>query len=113
MRFWLADRAMQYPTLYILYNAGLLQTCDLDQDTRVIGHIDDTATLACGYTTHKTCERLKLALERAQDWASTSASKFALAKLQLTHFTRSRTRFDTDKEIESEWGSITSKAACK
>lgn len=101
------------PILYIFYNAGLLETCELDQDTTATGYIDDAAILACGETTLETCEKLKLALERAQHWASTRASKFAPDKFQLTHFTRSRTRFDTEKEIETEWGNIVPKTTCK
>ena len=48
-----------------------------------------------------------------QHWASTHASKFAPDKFQLTHFTRSRTRFDTEKEIETEWGNILPSTTCK
>ncbi|KAI7698384.1 hypothetical protein KC353_g17003 [Hortaea werneckii] len=101
------------PMLYIFYNAGLLETCELDEDTSATGYIDDAAILACGDTTSETCEKLKLALEKAQHWASTHASKFAPDKFQLTHFTRSRTRFDTEKDIETEWGNIVSNTTCK
>ncbi|KAM0724065.1 hypothetical protein Q7P37_000245 [Cladosporium fusiforme] len=101
------------PILYIFYNAGLLETCELDQGTTATGYIDDAAILACGDTTSETCEKLKLALEKAQHWASTHASKFAPDKFQLTHFTRSRTRFDTEKEIETEWESILPSTTCK
>ncbi|KAI6789402.1 hypothetical protein KC331_g213 [Hortaea werneckii] len=101
------------PIFYIFYNAGLLETCELDQDTTATGYIDDAAILACGDTTSETCEKLKLALEKAQHWASTHASKFAPDKFQLTHFTRSRTRFDTEKEIETEWGNILPSTTCK
>jgi hypothetical protein len=52
--------------LYIFYNAGLLETCETDQDTITTGYIDDAAILACGDTTSETCEKLKLALEKAQ-----------------------------------------------
>ena len=99
------------PMLYIFYNAGLLER--LDQDTTATGYIDDAAILACGNTTSETCEKLKLALEKAQQWASTHASKFAPDKFQLTHFTRSRTRVDIEKEIETEWGNIVPNTTCK
>jgi hypothetical protein len=52
--------------LYIFYNASLLKTCEADQDTTITGYIDDVAILACGNTTLETCEKLKLALEKAQ-----------------------------------------------
>jgi hypothetical protein len=54
------------PMLYIFYNAGLLDTYEADQDTTTTGYIDDAAILACGDTTSETCEKLKLALEKAQ-----------------------------------------------
>jgi uncharacterized membrane protein YkvA (DUF1232 family) len=63
--------------LYIFYIAGLLEACGPDRDTTATGYIDDVAILACGNTTSETCEKLKRALEKAQHWASTHASKFA------------------------------------
>lgn len=101
------------PILYIFYNAGLLEACELDRETTATRYIDDAAILACGDTTAETCAKLKVALEKAQSWATTHASKFAPDKFQLTHFTRSRTRFDTKQEVETEWGNITPKVACK
>ena len=101
------------PILYIFYNAGLLETCAVDHDTTATGYIDDAAILACGDTTAETCAKLKVALEKAQRWATTHASKFAPDKFQLTHFTRSRTRFDIEQEVETEWRNIMPKKTCK
>lgn len=94
------------PILYILYNAGLLETCELDLDTIATSYIDDAVILACGDTTAETCAKLKVALEKAQSWVTTYKSKFALDKFQLAHFTRSRARFDVEQEVETEWGNI-------
>jgi hypothetical protein len=101
------------PILYIFYNAGLIETCELDFDTTATGYIDDAAILACGDTTAETCAKPKVALEKVQSWATTHASKFAPDKFQLTHFTRSRTRFDVEQEVETEWGNIMPKTTCK
>jgi exonuclease III len=101
------------PILYIFYNAGLLETCELDLDTTATGYIDDAAILACGDTTAETCAKLKVALQKAQNWATAHASKFAPDKFQLAHFTRSRTRFDIEQEVETEWGNIMPKTTCK
>jgi len=92
---------------------GRRRQCGLDQDTTATGYIDDAAILACGDTTTETCEKLRLALEKAQRWASTHASKFAPDKFQLTHSTRSRIRFDTSKEIQTGWGNIVPNTTCK
>lgn len=101
------------PILYIFYNAGLLETCAVDHDTTATGYIDDAAILACGDTAAETCTKLKVALEKAQSWATTHASKFAPDKFQLTHVTRSRTRFDVEQEVETEWRNIMPKKTCK
>lgn len=53
------------PILYIFYNAGLLETCELSLDTTVTGYIDDVAILACGDTTAETCAKLEGALKKA------------------------------------------------
>jgi uncharacterized membrane protein YkvA (DUF1232 family) len=52
----------------------------VEPDTIVTGYIDDVAILACGDTTVETCGKLKVALEKAQNWATAHASKFALDK---------------------------------
>jgi hypothetical protein len=63
------------------------------------GYIDDVGILAWGQTTEQTGEALGKILEKAQRWASTHASVFALNKFQLTHFTRSRKRINTEALI--------------
>ena len=77
------------PILYIFYNADLVDDLHAD-DTTVTGYIDDAAILATGRSTEDTCNKLAAALEKAQHWAITHASRFAPEKFQLTHFTRSR-----------------------
>ncbi|KAH7111274.1 hypothetical protein B0J11DRAFT_415662, partial [Dendryphion nanum] len=46
-------------------------------------------------------------------WAGTHASVFAPDKFQLTHFTRSRTRIDTSRPIQTTWGEVKPRATCK
>lgn len=45
--------------------------------------------------------------------ATLGSAKFTPDKFQLTHFARSRTRFDTEKEVETEWGHIVPDTTCK
>jgi hypothetical protein len=52
----------------------------VDPDTTATGYIDDTAILAYNDTTAETYIKLKVALEKAQNWATAHASKFALDK---------------------------------
>lgn len=66
-----------WPSLYILYNAGFIEACNLDQDTTITSYIDDAEILVCEETTSKTYEMLKLALEEPLRWAATYASKFS------------------------------------
>jgi hypothetical protein len=66
------------------------------------GYIDDVGILAWGKTTEQTCETLSRILKRAQRWASTHASVFAPNKFQLTHFTRSRKRINTETPIQTK-----------
>jgi ribonuclease HI len=77
------------------------------------GYIDDVGILAWGKTTEQTCETLGRVLEKAQRWASTHASVFAPNKFQLTHFTRSRKRINTETPIQTEWGEIQPESTCK
>lgn len=103
----------QSPILYIFYNAGLIEVCDTDDRTATVGYIDDAAILAWGDTTTETCHKLAASLEKAQQWATTHASKFAPEKFQLTHFTRARTRHDVDQGIHTTWCHIKPKPTCK
>ncbi|KAI3534405.1 reverse transcriptase [Colletotrichum abscissum] len=101
------------PILYLFYNADLLDSCNETGDTTATGFIDDVAILAVGHSTEETCQKLQEALRKAETWASTHASVFAPEKFQLTHFTRARTRIDTDKTLHSQWGEIKPKTTCK
>jgi hypothetical protein len=71
------------PILYIFYNFNLIEQCESGDDTAATGCIDDAAILAWGDTTEETYEKLKSALEKADNWATTHASKFAPEKFQL------------------------------
>ena len=87
------------PILYLFYNADLIDECNNTTEAMSTGYIDDVAILAWGKTTEQTCETLGRILEKAQRWASTHASVFALNKFQLTHFTRSRKRINIKTPI--------------
>jgi hypothetical protein len=76
-------------------------------------YIDDVGILACGKTTEQTRDTLSKILEKAQQWASKYASVFAPNKFQLTYFTRSRKRINTEALIYTEWGEIRPEATCK
>jgi ribonuclease HI len=71
------------------------------------------AILAWGNTAAETCCTLSYILEKAQRWANTHASVFALDKFQLTHFTRSRTRINRNRTVQTSWGEVTPKPTCK
>jgi hypothetical protein len=101
------------PILYLFYKADLIDECNSTPEAMSTGYIDDVGILAWGKTTEQTCETLGRILERAQRWASTHASVFAPNKFQLTHFTRSRKRVNTETPIQTEWGEIRPEATCK
>ncbi|KDN71119.1 putative zinc knuckle, partial [Colletotrichum sublineola] len=101
------------PILYLFYNADLLDSCNEAEGTTATGFIDDVAILAVGDSTEDTCQKLQEALRKAEAWALTHASVFAPEKFQLTHFTRARTRFNTDTTLQSQWGEIRPKTTCK
>jgi hypothetical protein len=82
------------PFLYLFYNADLIDECN-----------QEPATMSTGY--------IGRILEKAQHWANTHASIFAPDKFQLTHFTRSFTRIDTSRPVQTEWGEVKPKATCK
>ena len=90
------------PLLYILYNADLVDQCNEQTEAMSTGYINDVAILAWGKTTEQTCEILGAALKKAQRWATTHASVFALDKFQLTNFTRSRKRININASIQTE-----------
>jgi hypothetical protein len=101
------------PILYLFYNADLIEQCNEATDAMSTGYIDNVAILAWGDTTQRTCQILSTILEKAQQWASTHVSVFALDKFQLTHFTRTRKSIDTDAPILTEWGEIKPATTCK
>jgi hypothetical protein len=73
-------RASYYVTVQDLHIRTLGCTCEVDPVTTVMGYIDDAAILACGDITAETCSKLKVALEKAQNWATAHAFKFAPGK---------------------------------
>ncbi|GKT39838.1 Rpb7-binding protein seb1 [Colletotrichum spaethianum] len=101
------------PILYLFYNADLLDSCNEAEGTTATGFIDDVAILAVGDNTEDTCQKLQEALRKAERWAFTHASVFAPEKFQLTHFTRAKTRINTDTTLQSQWGEIRPKTTCK
>ena len=101
------------PVLYIFYNAGLIEECNIDEGSATVGYIDDAAILAWGNATTETCQKLATSLEQAQRWAATHASKFAPEKFQLTHFTRARTRHDVTRGIDTTWCHIEPQPTCR
>lgn len=101
------------PILYLFYNADLIDVCNQEPNTMSTGYIDDVAILTWGRTTEETCNTLSRVLGKAQHWANTHASIFAPDKFQLTHFTRSFTRIDTSRALQTELGEVKPKATCK
>ncbi|KJK76179.1 hypothetical protein H634G_08585 [Metarhizium anisopliae BRIP 53293] len=101
------------PILYIFYNADLIERCNLAEDTTATGFIDDVAILTWGDNTTETCAKLQCALQTAEQWAKTHASVFSPNKFQLIHFTRARTRVDTQHPLRTAWGEIQAKPTCK
>nr|XP_036581842.1 zinc knuckle [Colletotrichum truncatum]KAF6790285.1 zinc knuckle [Colletotrichum truncatum] len=101
------------PILYLFYNADILDRCNQGQETLATGFIDDVAILAWAETTEETCRKLQDALDEAEDWATTHASVFAPEKFQLVHFTRARSRINTNTPLQSKWGEIHPKPTCK
>ena len=101
------------PILYLFYNADLIDSCTGLENITTTGFIDDAAILACGSTTEESCRRLEDALGRAMEWSASHASIFAPEKFQLTHFTRTRTKFDTQRPMRTQWGEIPAKPTCK
>ncbi|KAJ3571479.1 hypothetical protein NPX13_g5362 [Xylaria arbuscula] len=100
------------PILYLFYNADLIDDCNKG-DTSATGYIDDAAILAVGDTTEETCNKLRGALQTAEQWAKTHTSVFAPEKFQLTHFTRARKRIDIAQKLQTPWGEIAPKPTCK
>ena len=86
------------PMLYLFYNADLLETCAA-QGVMVIGYIDDVNLLAVSSSTEENCRLLTEAHAQAERWAAMHASVFAVKKYELTHFTKTPARFDTEHGI--------------
>lgn len=87
------------PILYLYYNADLIETCNQQDNTIATGYIDDVAILSWGRSTVETCNGLGRTMELAEQWATKHASVFAPSKFQLTHFTRTRQKFNIECQV--------------
>uniref|UniRef100_A0A8H7K1V6 Reverse transcriptase domain-containing protein n=1 Tax=Bionectria ochroleuca TaxID=29856 RepID=A0A8H7K1V6_BIOOC len=101
------------PILYLFYNADLIDSCNDVEDTTTTCFIDDVAILATGDTTEDTCSKLGKALGKAMKWSTKHASIFAPEKFQLTHFTRTRKRFNTHQALCTPSANVQAKPTCK
>ena len=100
-------------SLYLFYNADLIDECNKCENITTIGYVDDIAILAWGADTTETCKNLNVALEKADQWASTHASVFAPEKFQLSHLTRSNNVPNIELPINSKYGEIKPQRTCK
>ena len=75
-------------TLYLFYNADLLEQCANDK-VNTLGYIDDVSLLAVGATPQHNTQALKVAHRKAQSWAKKHGSVFGVSKYTLVHFARS------------------------
>ena len=75
-------------TLYLFYNADLLEQCANDK-VSTLGYVDDVSLLAVGDTPQHNTQALKIAHQKAHSWAKKHGSVFAVPKYTLVHFARS------------------------
>ncbi len=93
------------PILFILYASELLEICDRPKArVSAIGFADDTNILTYGTSTEANCKTLEGVHAQCLRWAERHGMKFAPAKYELIHFTRSRTKFNL--EASAHFGSI-------
>src|SRR5579859_6839990 len=87
------------PTLYILYNADLLEVPHPSHSEHLaLGFIDDIGHGVTGLTAKGNVERLEKLMSGAEDWEKKSDRQFEMSKYILIHFTRNR-RLETDAAI--------------
>lgn len=82
------------PILYLIYDTPLIRDLYVRRpqggSTEAYGWIDDACVLASSDSYAENVETLKIALARADRWATQHASKFAPEKFELIHFTNPR-----------------------
>ena len=85
------------PILFILYASELLEICNRPKArVSAIGFADDTNILTYSTSTEANCRTLEGVHMQCLRWAARHGMKFAPAKYELIHFTRSRTKFNLE-----------------
>lgn len=83
------------PILFTFYAHELLEICNQPKARiSAIGFADDTNILTYGTSTESNCRTLERIHEKCLEWAERHGMKFSPGKYELTHFTRSRTKFN-------------------
>lgn len=72
------------PILYLIYNADLIEIHGNEVTSN--GWVDDACFMAKGDSERETIRKLRLACQKADQWAKTHASVFDLKKYALVHF---------------------------
>lgn len=102
------------PILYLFYNADLLDITN-KPSLRVSssGFIDDVNIFTFGSSTEENCETLRQTHEDCLKWATQHGSKFAPAKYELVHLTRTPRKFKMDAALELPQATVHPKTAIK
>jgi hypothetical protein len=83
------------PILFILYASELLDICNQPRArVSAVGFADDTNILTYGTSTEANCRTLERVHAQCLEWADRHGMRFSPSKYELTHFTRSRTKFN-------------------
>jgi hypothetical protein len=91
--------------LFLLYASELLDICNQPKNRlSVIGFADDSHILTYGTSTEANCRALERIHEQCLDWAARHGMSFAPSKYELTHFTRSYTKFNL--QASARFGNI-------
>jgi hypothetical protein len=88
------------PILFLFYNAELLDICNQPrQRISAVGFADDINILTYGRSTEGNCRTLERTHSRCLEWARRFGMSFAPAKYELIHFTRHRTKFNLQANL--------------
>jgi hypothetical protein len=83
------------PVLFAFYVSELLDICNQPKNRlSALGFANNTHILTYGTSTAANCRLLEWVHEQCLAWAARHGMSFAPNKYELTHFTRSRTKFD-------------------
>ena len=93
------------PILYLFYNADLLEVANI-RGVQTLGWIDDVCFFTRSTSAEQNCRNLAQAHRVAEQWARRHGSRFSPTKYQLIHFTRSRTKFNTNQVMQVERAEI-------